>query len=206
VRIQNTNLAGERLTLRFATDDDGERIQLEGDKDGIFEMPEKDAEALLRTKGWRRVEERVARGLDVAPPQNLVPKEQPQHRVKPPLAPPMPLGALRAPTLPAPAPLKETVLHGPGGPGVEPEEPKSEEDEDEEPSDSDAEDDEETQDGPDLDKIRTKEQALELAKEWGIDTLNKDMKLSEMKAILDSELYGDKAKVPGPAAEEPTKA
>jgi hypothetical protein len=70
MKIQNENLKDTSLTLRYTHDDNGNRVCVRSDAQGVFEMPEKDARMLLETPGWSEVRE--ARRLD-APPTPPVP-------------------------------------------------------------------------------------------------------------------------------------
>lgn len=162
MKVQNINLAGEKLTLRYHFDEDGGRIAVQGDSQGIFEVPDRDGQFLLTTPGWGEPVTRVARSLE-----EVSTASSPNVRLKPPLAPPMPTGALKAPTQPAPAEDDESAEEGEEGEG----------------------DKEGTEEGPDISAIKTKADALAIAKEYGVD-LDEDMLLREMKEKLELELYG----------------
>ena len=95
MKIQNQKLAGEAITLRYATNEHGSRLQVRGDAEGVFEVPERDAQALLKTPGWKSV--RAPRTLDDAPPAAELPPTRPR------IAPPAPRLTPDAPVAP-PAP------------------------------------------------------------------------------------------------------
>lgn len=59
VKVRNENMAGEKLTLRYTRDEDDNRLVVRGDEQGIFEVPKKDAQFLLRTKGWSALTRRA---------------------------------------------------------------------------------------------------------------------------------------------------
>jgi len=52
MKIQNTALCSQALTLRFARTGEGNHVLVQGDASGVFDMPDKDAEFLLGTPGW----------------------------------------------------------------------------------------------------------------------------------------------------------
>ena len=128
MRIQNRNMAGLRLALRYARDrvDPANGRVVVGDATGVFDIPERDANALLQTKGWKRA-----------------PKKKPE---------------------PEPEPEGEA---------------------------------EEEEDGPSVDDLRTKDDAIKLRDAWvekgyDIPAFEKDaMRLSDMKAELNKAIYGE---------------
>ena len=56
MRIQNRNMAGAALALRFTRDrkDPALPATVVGDDEGVFDVPERDADFLVQTKGWKR--------------------------------------------------------------------------------------------------------------------------------------------------------
>ena len=58
MKIQNKNLAGQSLTLRFTRDADDRRVVLTGDAQGVFDLAgchPKDQQLLSGSAGWRTV-------------------------------------------------------------------------------------------------------------------------------------------------------
>lgn len=51
-RIQNRALAGCSLAMRYTRDESGIPLQAKGDAEGVFELPDKEADMLLSTNGW----------------------------------------------------------------------------------------------------------------------------------------------------------
>ncbi len=145
MKIQNPNLAGQMLCLRYDRDEDGRSKQVEGDAEGVFDVPKRDADFLLETPGWDNPAKKAAERKEIAKR--------------------------------APAPLPEPAKAKP--------EPEPE---------AEAEAEEESEEGPDVDGLRTKADAMELAVKWraknyDIPKLDEDMKLSEMKTILNTAIY-----------------
>lgn len=138
MKIQNTALAGATLGLRYGRDSDGRPVAVKGDENGVFEMPEKDAEFLLQTEGWRIP--RLAKSLPEAP----APAPEPE---------------------PVPAALQDPPA-----------------------ADADDEDLDDEEEIPDVDGLRTKAAAMEMAEQYGVE-LDSDMRLSDMKAKLEDELF-----------------
>ena len=54
MKIQNKSLPNTDLTLRYARDEDGNQLVVRSDARGVFEVAEKDALFLLKTKGWAK--------------------------------------------------------------------------------------------------------------------------------------------------------
>lgn len=162
-KIQNRNLAGSKLTLRYTRDEqDPTRPKtVVGDAEGRFSVPDRDADFLLKTNGWSEV--RQPKTLEPAPaPQ---PAPQPQTPPAPPEDPPEPEKSSASASEPA-----ETETEGEG--------------------------EEAEEVGPDVDGLRRKEDAQKLAAEWrdkgyDIPELGDEMKLSEMKDILNLAIYGE---------------
>lgn len=159
MRIQNKNLASSAITLRY-TSHKGERVSVKGDERGIFDVPQEDAEFLLTTPGWTAVREATA--LEPVPPV----KPEPPAAPKPPFKP-------AAPGAPVPAAAK------PAEPPAQPPPP---------PAASSAEDSAAEAVAKEIDSLRSKADALAFAELHGIEGLNSEMKLSEMKEKLTSEL------------------
>lgn len=159
-KIQNRNLAGEKLTLRFTRDEkDPTRPKtVLGDAEGRFEVPDRDADFLLATNGWSEV--RQPKALDPTP----APQAPPQPETPP------------APPEDPPEPEKGNTDASEAG---------------------ESEEDDEREVGPDIDGLRRKEDAQKIAKEWrekgydSIPELSDDMKLSDMKDILNLAIYGE---------------
>lgn len=99
-RIQNTALAGVELACRYERDARGRPAHVKGDEEGVFELPERDADFLLTTPGWRNAE-RKARALP--------PALAPAPSTKPKLAPPTP-GAPPKPPASPPGPESKPPL------------------------------------------------------------------------------------------------
>lgn len=86
MKIQNPELAGESLSLRYTRDpESGRSIIVTGDDKGIFDMPTRDAEFLCGTPGWKLL--RSARTVDSAPPAPPPVPEAPPAVPEPPAAP-----------------------------------------------------------------------------------------------------------------------
>lgn len=152
MKIQNLAMKGELLGLRYTHDENGRPVQVRGDGDGVFDVPEKDGQLLLGTPNWHRPR-KTSRALTRPEPVRPVPAPEPE---------------------PEPASSGEE----PGG---------------EEP--------EESEEGPDIDGLRTKADALKLAEVWrgkGFDIPELDadtMKLGEMKEALAEAIYADEDEV-----------
>lgn len=73
MKIQNSKLAGEALALRFEPG-----TVVEGDADGIFEVPTKDGEFMLALPGWSAVAEKALAKAAAAPKAEKAP-EVPQE-------------------------------------------------------------------------------------------------------------------------------
>lgn len=166
-KIQNRNLAGKKLTLRFTRDEkDPSRPKVVvGDAEGRFAVSDRDADFLLKTKGWSEV--RQPKALEPAPAPPAA-REEPKQVETPPAPPEDP-----------------------------PEPEKGNTDASEPAAELEAEDgEEEEQVGPDVDGLRTKADAQKLAVEWrgkgyDIPELPEDMKLSDMKDVLNLAIYGE---------------
>jgi len=96
MKIQNLSLKGGKLALRYTRDENGVPVTCVGDKDGVFEMGERDALMLLDTPGWRRpgktpavtapvapkaptLADTVAKGTAEAPPPSKTPANVPDE-------------------------------------------------------------------------------------------------------------------------------
>jgi hypothetical protein len=170
MQIQNPKLAGEKLTLRYATDDDGNRRVVQGDSEGRFEVSERDGTFLLSTPGWRPL--RAPAKLDGDDPApSSPPSPAPPAAAKPALKPPAPA----APRLSAPT--KPVAKEPPPPPAVK--EPAKAE-----PSEGDLV-------AAEIEGLRSKADAMAFAELHSIAGLTEDMKLSEMKERLTAELLED---------------
>jgi hypothetical protein len=81
------------------------------------------------------------------------------------------------------APVPPKVEEEPPAAKVEPKAPESPEQ-----AASETEESEEAE-GPDIDGLRSKAEALRIAEEYGVEGLTEDMKLADMKAKLNAALY-----------------
>jgi hypothetical protein len=144
MKIQNPKQAGASISLRYARTEMGEPVRVTGDANGTFDVPERDAELLLTTPGWREPKQARQIGDDPAPAPE--------------------------PTTPDPA-----LVGGTDG-----------EDGEDPPDDQDTE-----PEGPDLEKVRTKAEALALAEEYEVEGVTEDMRLADMKAALELAIYGE---------------
>lgn len=152
MKLWNPNMKGAVLSLRYTRDENGRPIQVQGDAEGVFDLPDRDAEFLKETSGW------------------YLPKA-------PKSAKPIPV-AVEAPK--------------PEAPKEEAPEAKADSLPIDDPEDHSEVDDE----GPDIDAIRTKVEAIAIADKWrgkgyDIPEFDDSMKLSEMKEYLVLGLYGD---------------
>ncbi len=187
-RIQNTALAGKKLTLRHTRDARGRAVMVQGDDEGVFEMPDADADFLLGTPGWKSAE-RKARALPPAPPaqpETLRTAVQTGPK-KPPLAPPAPTGAVTAPKPPPGPPEGSEGSSSSGEGGGEDSEPDVE---------------------ALIDGLRTKIEAQQFADAWRakgyeIPELNDDMLLRDMKEKLAEALLVDDEEEPASEDETP---
>ena len=69
MKIQNSKLAGAALALRFEPG-----TVVEGDADGIFEVPAKDGEFMLALPGWSVVAEKAPAKAAAAPKAEKAPE------------------------------------------------------------------------------------------------------------------------------------
>lgn len=168
--IQNPKMAGELLTLRYSVNENGDKLVVRGDHEGRFEMPERDAQLLLRTPGWRSP--RAPSSLEPdAPAPRLAPAVPVASAPKPPIRPPAPVGM--APRIAPVRPAETTPA-----PAAEPK-GKTAEEEAEEAAEQLAEE---------IGGLRTKADAVAFAELHGVKGITEEMKLSEMKEALEKAL------------------
>lgn len=161
MRIQNKNLAGAEMTLRFTHDQDGNRVKVRADDRGIFEMPERDAQQLLQTPGWAPIRE-----------ASLL-ESEPELPPVPAASTPKPAGLRPAAPGPAAPPIPPpTVPTARAAAVVE-----------------DAEAAEASALKAEVEGLRSKADALAFAELHEVTGLTAEMKLSEMKELLTSALF-----------------
>jgi len=68
MQIQNPDLAGAAIRLRYTRDEDGAPVEVLGDERGMFEVPDKDGEFLCATVGWAKARQAAPAPHQPAPP------------------------------------------------------------------------------------------------------------------------------------------
>lgn len=153
IKIQNQNMKGQKLACRYTRDDDGIPISVQGDADGVFDMPERDANLILGTPGW---------SLAKSPAKPTAAASQAAPQAAKSLKAPKPLTEPKKPQTPA-----QEADTEPPPPGEEEDSEESDEEGDEDEEDSEEGDEEDEEKEVPLSKL-TKAELVQLAEDNGI--------------------------------------
>jgi hypothetical protein len=167
--VVNQNMAGCDLNVSGTT--------YTGDAAGIFAMEDAHADRVLQMPGWALSPTAPTSAEDVDPVANL-----------------RTATAGPKPPAPAPAPTAPPPAEEPPPPPVESvEELQAKQAEQAAEEAPEAEEEEPEEEGPDLDAATTKTALYAIAEEYGVKLTTKQKKLpvDEIRAILDTEIYGE---------------